>query len=311
MGHNELPEIEAQIAKNREARAVNENEGEALDIECGHLLNKGRAKFPGKENDRAFGEWVKEMEMRNELLHIDRPDRAAFMWAAENTNELARMRVEHPKVPTLRGLHDKFKAEKKPKVESKTKKKAEPKSNATNVQTALNAITSGTDEGVDRDAVAAALPDGKKHVDQTIAPLLRDGQVIEVKNRYYDADFAPTTEVIEAPKSVKDHKARLERQFEKRVSVESQIRAQAWLAEHQLPLMHKRLAKVERLILRRDGVMSKKEYQTILKALHPDRGGNAEAFQIFRETEIALTDGKTNPKPGGLDIQALRESLAV
>ena len=69
----------------------------------GAALNVGRAMFPGKENDRAFGEWVSA-----NLAYIHPHDRAAAMWAAENPEQYKFFKLKFPKVRTVRGLYAKF-----------------------------------------------------------------------------------------------------------------------------------------------------------------------------------------------------------
>lgn len=50
--------------------------------------------FPGKENDRAFGEWV----MSVNLADVHQKDREAAMWAAEKPEEFRKVRREYPRV---------------------------------------------------------------------------------------------------------------------------------------------------------------------------------------------------------------------
>lgn len=140
MGHNEtavrlnMLAHDAQAALDRVARS----ETDAIDgwLAYGAALNEGRAMFPGKENDRAFGEWVRGIMSPNlgDIPHDD--DRAAAMWAAANPDQFDEARAAG-KARTVRGVHAKWNeinakrdAEAKAAAAEEARKEAEAKAKA-------------------------------------------------------------------------------------------------------------------------------------------------------------------------------------
>lgn len=110
MGHNEAAFRLGLLAEDARHAFERVQSGENTAIEgwlaYGAALNDGRALFPGKENDRAFGEWVRGISPMMGDIHDD--ERAAAMWAAANADQLAEAKAAS-KARTLRGWHDQWK----------------------------------------------------------------------------------------------------------------------------------------------------------------------------------------------------------
>lgn len=111
-GHNEstvrlgILAHDAQLALERVARG----EADAIEgwIAYGAALNAGRDLYPGKENDRAFGEWADGI-MSDKLSDIPNDhERAAAMWAAANPAQFNEARAAG-NARTVRGIHARWK----------------------------------------------------------------------------------------------------------------------------------------------------------------------------------------------------------
>ena len=96
------------------------------------------------------------------------------------------------------------------------------------------------------------------------------------------------------------------RQYKRKLDAEFEIRTredvQRWLNEVSLPQYTKQLAKLERSITSRKGVMDRITYRKILSCLHPDRVTDPilkkryeEAFRLFTELEKRVLDEKESP----------------
>ena len=108
-GHNsrqiELDKIVAEAV--RGLRVVEEGEARVIEgwLIYGEALNRGRGMFPKGDNKR-FSEWAATAN----LSVVNDHDRAAAMWAAENTDLMYEMMEENPRIKTVRGAHAKHKA---------------------------------------------------------------------------------------------------------------------------------------------------------------------------------------------------------
>lgn len=110
-GHNsrqlELDKIVAEAI--RGLRVVEEGEAQTIAgwIIYGKALNVGREKFPnGGQGDKDFGAWIVDRQLVGPTDH----DRAAAMWAADNTDLMYEIMEENPRIKTVRGAHAKHKA---------------------------------------------------------------------------------------------------------------------------------------------------------------------------------------------------------
>lgn len=91
-----------------------------------------------------------------------------------------------------------------------------------------------------------------------------------------------------AAKKLEMRSQQQEREFEARVNVKAQALHDKWRDEHMIPQIFEKIAAVEQMLTwPRFGVMTKNEYNKIVKCLHPDsiHGRTevelAEAFRIF------------------------------
>jgi hypothetical protein len=98
--------------------------------------------------------------------------------------------------------------------------------------------------------------------------------------------------------SIRQHKRKLDLEFEHRVLAECKRR----LDEISLPHYAKELAELERSIRSRKRVMDRITYRKILACLHPDRVHDPmmkrryeEAFRLFTELEKSVLDEKESP----------------
>jgi hypothetical protein len=106
-GHNsrqlELDKIVAEAV--RGLKVVEEGEAQTIVgwIIYGTALNMGRKMFP---SNNLFHEWM----VSRQLAGTEDKDRAAAMWAAENTDLMYKIMEDHPRIKTVRGAHAKYKA---------------------------------------------------------------------------------------------------------------------------------------------------------------------------------------------------------
>lgn len=106
-GHNsrqlELDKIVAEAV--RGLKAVEEGEAQTIVgwVIYGTALNMGRKMFP---SDDQFGQWL----VTNNLSDTVQAERAAAMWAAENTDLMYEITEDNPRIKTVRGAHAKYKA---------------------------------------------------------------------------------------------------------------------------------------------------------------------------------------------------------
>jgi phage N-6-adenine-methyltransferase len=109
-GHNETAVRLGLLADDARKALARVESGESTAIEgwlaYGAAMNEGRALFPGKENDRSFGEWCKGISPNLGDIHDD--ERAAAMWAAGNPDQFAEARAAG-NARTVRGIHAKWK----------------------------------------------------------------------------------------------------------------------------------------------------------------------------------------------------------
>lgn len=91
---------------------VAEGEDRTVDgwLMYGRALNMGREEFP-KGDDRRFSAWVADCNLQFEVCPNDR---AAAIWAAEDTLRFDATRTANPRVRTVRGLHAKWKEAQRP-----------------------------------------------------------------------------------------------------------------------------------------------------------------------------------------------------
>lgn len=89
--------------------------------------------------------------------------------------------------------------------------------------------------------------------------------------------------------AIRQHKRKLDLEFEERVQKEYQDRLNEFLPEY-----HKKLADAEAVIKAREGVMSRRQYRKIWACLQPDRGASmemlTEAFIAFEKLEPVLVN---------------------
>lgn len=108
-GHNsrqlELDKIVAEAV--RGLKVVEEGEAQSVVgwLIYGEALNRGRGMFPKGDNKR-FSEWAATAN----LSVVNDHDRAAAMWAAENTDLMYEIMEDNPRIKTVRGAHAKHKA---------------------------------------------------------------------------------------------------------------------------------------------------------------------------------------------------------
>lgn len=79
----------------------------------GQALNAGRKLFP-KGDDRRFSRWLSDSNL---LFGVEPMDRAAAIWAASDMETFTATQRANPRVRTVRGLHAKWKEERRPKAE--------------------------------------------------------------------------------------------------------------------------------------------------------------------------------------------------
>jgi len=92
--------------------------------------------------------------------------------------------------------------------------------------------------------------------------------------------------------AIRQHTQMLDREFEARVSADAQKMAQR-LMESSLDYYNERLAYYEEVIRSRTGLMPRSVFRIILARLHPDIGGNAEVFDLFKKLErIVVADAE-------------------
>lgn len=110
-GHNsrqlELDKIVAEAV--RGLKVVEEGEARVIEgwLIHGEALNVGREKFPkGGQGDKDFGAWI----VARQLVGPNDHDRAAAMWAAENTDLMYEIMEDNPRIKTVRGAHAKHKS---------------------------------------------------------------------------------------------------------------------------------------------------------------------------------------------------------
>lgn len=116
-GHNQKDELDECVNEAlRGLEIVHEGEDHVIEgwLVYGAALNKGREKFPGKDNDLAFGLWKQENIYNHntcyKLQHVpERVDEASAMWAAEDPDRMYKVLEDNPKIRTVRGAHAKWK----------------------------------------------------------------------------------------------------------------------------------------------------------------------------------------------------------
>jgi hypothetical protein len=104
---------------------------------------------------------------------------------------------------------------------------------------------------------------------------------------------------IALPPMSKAARAQLKR-LEKRLELEADWRARQEakriVTEMSIPYYMELLAKVDRMLAWKRGIMNRAEYITIIKVLHPDTGAHVsdanrnEAFRLFTQYEAKLVD---------------------
>jgi hypothetical protein len=108
LGHNsrqlELDRIVADAV--RGLKVVSDGEAQTIAgwIIYGKALNEGRGLFKSNEH---FGQWVSA-----NLAGTHDHDRAAAMWAADNTDLMYQIMEDSPRIKTVRGAHAKYKKDK-------------------------------------------------------------------------------------------------------------------------------------------------------------------------------------------------------
>ena len=183
-GHNQKSELDKIVEDAlRGLGLVSDGEKTAIQgwIIYGAALNKGRELFP---SDEQFGEWV-----CNKLLHtIDRPDRAAAMWAAGYPEQFEQMREKYPKVRTVRGWHDKWKKESRPTtvsvVPTDTSLRLPDEKEAQRIRN-LKDRAASTDSPAEREAVESKL---NKYRDEgvDVDAVVDQEQEDEGRKQYYE-----------------------------------------------------------------------------------------------------------------------------
>lgn len=167
---------------------------------------------------------------------------------------------------------------------------------------AIEALRSAGPAGLGKTETAHA---AGLHSPAGLARQVETGEIVHKDNRYYHADFAPEPAPLPelsltAQQKLEVWQKRLEANFDYRVRVEAQRR----LDEISFPQYQKQLDEIARKLewypREGAGVMTRKEYNTILKCLHSDKiKGFAEdpeaaavamneAFRLFTKYEARL-----------------------
>jgi orotate phosphoribosyltransferase-like protein len=135
---------------------------------------------------------------------------------------------------------------------------------------------------------------------RVVGRLLQDEDIRREAKTVADIDPASLSmtaqEKLEA--AIRQHKRKLDFEFEARVLAECKSRMDAI----SLPHYAKELAELERSISSRKGIMDRATYRKILSCLHPDRVSDPllkkrfeEAFRLFTELEKRVLDEKQSP----------------
>lgn len=129
------------------------------------------------------------------------------------------------------------------------------------------------------------------------------------------ADLPPSAQQ-KLDAAVRQHKRKLDAEFESRVLVECNQR----LDQLSLPAYVKEMAKLEHSITSRKGIMTKEIFMLILRCLHPDKSASIDkhnkAFHEFNSLEKRLLNEKESPtvfRPmpkSAAEMMAMRKSKA-
>jgi hypothetical protein len=330
-----LAQAEAEFAAGM--ALIEKGEGTVIEgqIACGAALNHGRKEFV---KDEDFGKWV-----CNKLLLTDetRPDRAAWMWAAANPDQLAAMRVTYPRVRTLRGWHEKWKEQSRPApvkkpvdpepvkaapapapIEPAAPQPVEPVATPAPKPVkaaAPKAEPRGFVENNHDDAMAVAkrvVIDGLT-LEEAAAEVGSSAQVAKVCVAYYrgvlkgqeslgvDYTTIPGNQKEKWDRAIARHEKHLNDNWLQAVYVEANNKARETL----LPDWLTKIANAKSILERHQGVMTEADYKTIKMCLHPDSNPSPErkdqAFQTFSKLELKLI-----PYRDQTGVRALPTSMA-
>lgn len=92
--------------------------------------------------------------------------------------------------------------------------------------------------------------------------------------------------------AVRQYLRKLDAEFDQRVTERHQK-----LLENIWPRLKQSEEHAERIIASRKGLMERRTYIRILARLHPDTGGDAELFDLFKQLETVLLNEKECPTP--------------
>jgi hypothetical protein len=112
--------------------------------------------------------------------------------------------------------------------------------------------------------------------------------------------------------AIRAHQRKLELEFDARV----QAACQKWADDMRLPMYEKRLDEIAKMLTwPRNAVMTKSEYNTILRCLHPDGLNSrteqqlAEAFRLFTHYKLKMVADEEERKKVLSDFPRTREEL--
>lgn len=141
-------------------------------------------------------------------------------------------------------------------------------------------------------------------------------QVIETflgEAKQPETEISPATLSLTAQQrleaAIRQHKRKLELEFEQRVREECRERIEEMI----LPHYNETYATYQDLIKARKGLMDRATYKKILACLHPDgsmsQGRRADAFHLFSQLEKRLLDEKDSPTPTATMPQTYEELM--
>jgi hypothetical protein len=351
-----LDQIADQIAT--EISVIEKAEGDIMShwVTIGRLLLQGKTltadpgcEFKGPNADARFAAWKSDTGVSSKLEYTHGADEAAAIWAAIEPDQYAAMRTLHPKVRTVRGLHQKWKDSQRPEpkpdpqpeprpepqpeptprpepeMDRKPKPDVTPKpsqptprkdaimravmlSNGAGVTLSglrdylinEDLIESSADQNVIRQAVSTLLFDDELRI---------DGGVVRLK--------ATLVEPGELNESGKEKLARAVAQYQKHLDAIFQTKVteavREWRDTYMVPKHMELLARAEMVMKNRKGFLTKKQYITLVKALHPDTAPTddvrSEAMVILSEHKVLMMAEKEDPTLDEYGIPRTKEDL--
>ena len=341
MGHNSLTHIADRAIAGLKKVGKGRASEEAGWLEYGAALNEGRALFP--EDDKGFGKWKKELLDQVGLVKPKSNEEGAAMWAAANPEQVQQAKDLGGKTSTLRGLHKAWKEEYDPTppkpapepeeiTDEDLEKPVEDPMPTTNIE-ALRKLEKGNKtpgrytsifttirdtgtRGITRDELCALDFEwaANKHIDQYLAPLMRD-ELIYVRGGFYRTFSNAVGPEVTDEQLTKTDKTKVERAIRQRtkhiddeVYARSQKQLEQWQERYGFKSLEARLKVLEVQVQSDKHKLSEADYKKLLKFLHPDRhGGSEEANHLFQAVKAAeLQVHKPSDLPS---IHEIREAM--